>query len=325
MGRREPLPDEFDGAFSVRIAKATGVGRGRLRGPDLETPFHGVRVAPNTGDGGPVTSDPYERQRQARIARARLYAPRMHFGHFFSHQTAVSIWGGPLPLEFADNNSIRPDAELALHVTARGAVPFPRAKGVTGHRTLLSLTSMTEHDGLRVTSPAATWVSLGTLPLVDLIALGDYLCRRWRRGHGRPHVDRAPLATVDELRTMLTAGRRRGADRLREAIDSVREDAWSPRETKVRCILVAEGLPEPELNVDIFNEFGRFLGCVDMAYPEQRVAVEYLGMLHGETWANDVERIAALRAAGWIVIEVTSPLLRRPTELANRVRSALRR
>ncbi|MGP6177273.1 hypothetical protein ACTU6U_08230 [Microbacterium sp. A196] len=40
MGRRQPLPDEFDGAFSVRIAKARGVGRGRLRGTDLERPFH---------------------------------------------------------------------------------------------------------------------------------------------------------------------------------------------------------------------------------------------------------------------------------------------
>lgn len=84
-------------------------------------------------------------------------------------------------------------------------------------------------------------------------------------------------------------------------------------------------LPEPELNIDVFDGLGRFLGCVDMAYAQQRVAVEYLGMLHGERWAQDVERIAGLRAAGWTVIEVTAPLLKRPNTLVARVRAALSR
>ncbi|MGY1550598.1 endonuclease domain-containing protein [Microbacterium sp. A588] len=325
MGRRQPLPDEFDGAFSVRIAKASGVGRGRLRGTDLESPFHGVRATPNAGDPGLALTDPYERQRRARVARARLYAPRLHFGHFYSHQTAVSIWGGPLPLEFADDDMVMADEDLALHITARGHVPFPRAKGTTGHRTLLSLTSVTEHDGLRVSSPASTWAMLGTLPLIDLIALGDYFCREWRSGYGRPDTGRPPLATRDALRAALDAGRRRGAARLREALESIREDSWSPRETRVRCILVAAGLPEPELNIDVFDESGVFLGCVDMAYPGEKVAVEYLGMLHGQRWAEDVERLAALRAAGWTVIEVTAPLLRRPADLVRRVSAALGR
>ncbi len=83
------------------------------------------------------------------------------------------------------------------------------------------------------------------------------------------------------------------------------------------------GLPDPELNIDVFDDRGRFVGCVDLAYPQQRVAIEYLGMLHGEQWAQDVERLAALRAAGWTVIEVTSPLLKRPDELVARVRAAL--
>jgi hypothetical protein len=36
-----------------------------------------------------------------------------------------------------------------------------------------------------------------------------------------------------------------------------------------------------------------------------------------------VERIAALRAAGWTVIEVTSDLFRRPEDLIARIRRAL--
>lgn len=267
--------------------------------------------------------DPYERQRRARVARARAYAPRLHTGHFFSHETAASIWGAPLPLAFTSDDAIAEAADLALHVCAIGAVPLPRATGVTGHRTLSSLAALTTRDGFRVSAPATTWAMLGTLPLIDQVAVGDYFCRRWRKGYGRSHAGRTPLATIDELREALQAGRRRGAARLRQAIELIREDSWSPRETRVRCILVLAGLPEPELNVDIFDGAGRFLGCVDMAYRHQRVAVEYLGMLHDAQWADDVERIAALRAAGWTVIEVTAPLLKRPQELIRRVSDAL--
>lgn len=324
MTSRENLPDELRGTgFSVHIARLHGVSRNRLRSADLEAPFFGVRAPTGSvptfdGDG-----DPYERQRHARVHRARVYAPRLHTGHFFSHQTAASVWNAPLPLEFTDDDGISTYDDLHLHVSAAGHTPFPRASGIVGHRTLSSMTEITVHDGLRVTSPAATWASLGALPLFDVVAIGDHMCRVWRDGRGRPTPGRAPLSTRENLRTMLNAGRRRGVARLRDALELVREDSWSPRETRVRCILLAGGLPEPELNVDIHDERGRFLGCVDMVYREARVVIEYLGMLHGAQWAADVERLARLRAAGWTVIEVTSPLLRRPEELVRRVSAAL--
>ena len=83
------------------------------------------------------------------------------------------------------------------------------------------------------------------------------------------------------------------------------------------------GLPEPALNHDIYDEHGRFLGCVDLAYPELRVAIEYHGLIHAGNYAEDVERIAALRAAGWTVIEVTHALYSQPEELLRRIRRAL--
>lgn len=333
MGRRHDLPDalerRFGGGFSVEQARLHGVSRGRLRGPDLQRPFYGVRVL---GDADAVTQqrdDPYARQRQARIARARLYAPRLHTGHHFSHHTAVSIWGGPLPLQYDFDErtgieSVADDDALDLHVSAIGPVAFPRTAGIVGHRTLQSMTEVGEHDGLRVSMPAATWAAMGTLRLFDLVALGDYFCRVWRDGRGRPTPGRTPLATIADLRVALESGRRRGAERLRAALEAVREDSWSPRESRARCILISAGLPEPELNVDVFDDDGLFLGCVDMVYRNQRVIIEYLGMLHGEQWARDVERIAALRAAGWTVIEVTAPLLRDEVEFVRRVRAALR-
>ncbi|KJQ55138.1 hypothetical protein [Microbacterium sp. SA39] len=326
--KRSDLPDGLEPTFSTGIARLHGVSRTRLRAGDLTAPFHGVRTrvdvdAPDAAAPPDAETDPYERQRAARVAHARIYNARLHTGHFFSHQTAASIWGGPLPLEFDERGKVAADHDLDLHVSALGGIPFPRAAGIIGHRTLASLTSLRVAGDLRVSSPATTWVSLGTLPLFDLIALGDYFCRCWRVGHGRPDAGRPPLATIEHLRQALEAGRRRGAKRLRTALEAVREDSWSPRETRVRCLLVGAGLPEPALNVDVYAPSGRFIGCVDMAYADQKVAIEYLGMLHSHRWAQDVERLAALRAAGWTVIEVSAPLLQRPAELVSRVRRAL--
>jgi len=131
------------------------------------------------------------------------------------------------------------------------------------------------------------------------------------------------MTTVAELRERITGVRRKGIRRLREALDLVREDSWSPRESKLRGLIVRAGFPEPALNQDIYDDHGRFLGCFDLVYPDLKVAIEYNGLIHAGSYAKDVERIAALRAAGWTVIEVTADLYAQPEELIRRIRSAL--
>ncbi|MFC9984190.1 hypothetical protein ACFU0W_13660 [Microbacterium keratanolyticum] len=325
MVTRSILPPELGDDFSVQAARRHGISHSRLRSADLRAPFPGVRRSADASRDALLAAidDPYERQREFRVATARDYAPRLHTGHFFSHETAASIWGAPLPLAFSSDSEIADRAELALHVCALGGVALPRAAGVTRHRSRVCMAAMQEHAGLRVSSPATTWAMLGHLSTVDLVAIGDYFCRQWREGRGRVHAGRPPFATIAELREAMDAGRRLGASRLRTALELVREDSWSPRESHVRCILVSNELPEPALNVDLYDDNGRFLGCADLAYPKAKVAIEYYGMLHGPQWAQDVERAASLRAAGWIVIEVTAPLLRRPKDLVARVRAAL--
>lgn len=323
MGRtRLHLPPHLGDSFSLRDAHRAGVGRGRLSGADLERPFPAVRrrtpaVLP------PPPEDPYLRQRQARVAAAQAYAHRMPEIQHISHESAAALWGAPLPLTRTDAGAVAEASDLGVHVTTIGSGPLPRAQGVIRHRGHPDRTGTTERDGIRLANPATTWATLGRLPLFDLVALGDYFCRVWRSGYGRPMPGRPPLAAIADLEAAISAGRRVGIRRLREAITLIREDSWSPRESRVRCILVAAGLPEPELNVDIFAE-GVFLGCGDLVYRQRHVLVEYHGLLHGAQWAADVERASALRAAGWTVIEVTSPLLARPDELVRRVRAALR-
>lgn len=263
-------------------------------------------------------SDPYLALRTAHIERARAYAPLLRGGQFFSHETAAALWEGPLPLR------PEPAGASQIHVSVFGTAPMPRARGVIAHRANASTTSIRTLDGLPVSSPASTWAALGSLPLYDLVALGDHLCRAWRRGAGRPDAGRQSLTTIQQLRAAISAGRRVGNPRLREAVDLIREDAWSPRETFVRLLLLDAGLPEPTLNIDVFDDHGRFIGCVDLAYPDRKVGIEYHGFMHAHSYAKDVERMAALRAAGWIVIEVTNELLATPGVLVGRVRSALR-
>lgn len=306
----------------MKEAHRAGVGRGRLNGPDLASPFPGIRVwASNPRTSAPA-EDPYLLQRRARVEAARVYAHRMPVNQHISHESAAALWGAPLPLAFTPDRRIARARDLSVHVTAIGTAALPRVVGVQRHRGRPDRTFTTEQGGIRLSTPATTWASLGTLPFFDLVTLGDYFCRVWRPGRGRPTPGRSPLATIEELRAATRAGRRVGIQKLREAVEWIREDSWSPRESRVRCVLRDAGLPEPELNVDVYED-GAFLGCGDIVFRERRILVEYHGMLHGATWAADVERTAAFRAAGWTVIDVTAPLLADPDELVRRVRRAL--
>ncbi|MCO7218837.1 endonuclease domain-containing protein [Klenkia sp. PcliD-1-E] len=70
---------------------------------------------------------------------------------------------------------------------------------------------------------------------------------------------------------------------------------------------------------------GGFVARVDLAFPEQRVAVEYDGAWHAEEgqFARDRRRLNALLAAGWRVVHLTAADLHRPEVVAAQVVAAL--
>lgn len=243
----------------------------------------------------------------------RALGQRLTDGQLLSHRSAALLWGAPMPWV----------GTPTLHVTALRPAAIPRVQNVKGHTIEVDRCGAARLGGLRVTDPATTWAMLADLPLPRLVAVGDYFVRVYREGWGRRHVGQPPLATIDELTRVVSLGRWRGQPRLQEALEYVREDSWSPRESMVRLLLVQAGLPEPCLNRDVF-EGDYFLGCVDMIYAEFKVAIEYQGEHHSATYTEDVERLARLRAAGWIVIEVTKRLAANPGELVRRVTAALR-
>ncbi|WP_221585022.1 DUF559 domain-containing protein [Microbacterium sp. G2-8] len=312
MGSRIELPEQLGAQFHVRDARAAGVSTSRLRGADLARPFRGIRARPHRDD---EATDPWEAARADHAWRARAAARLVGSDQFVSHVSSAVLWGAPVV--------VRSDADVDITVVGEGS--FPRAAGVRGHRVRADMVSVRDLDGICVSSPASTWAMLGSvLSVDDLVIAGDFFCRVWRDGHRRRDVGRLSLATPEQLAGATEAGRRRGAKKLREALPQIRLDSWSPKETRTRLVLTRAGLPEPDLNVDVFDDWGRFLACVDLCFPRQKVAVEYQGWHHSAQYAQDIERIERLRAAGWIVIQVTSELTLHPQELARRVHAALR-
>lgn len=115
----------------------------------------------------------------------------------------------------------------------------------------------------------------------------------------------------------------RGVSRLRRTLELVDGGAESPQETRLRLLIVGAGLPTPETQIAFRDLHVR----VDMGWREWRVAVEYDGIQH---WTDrrqrawDLERVALLEAAGWVVVRVSADMLSRPKVVVERVTAKLR-
>ncbi|PPF75216.1 hypothetical protein C5B96_16965 [Subtercola sp. Z020] len=139
------------------------------------------------------------------------------------------------------------------------------------------------------------WIQLGSVAGVDeLVAVGDAAVYRSRFARAD---DPRPFTTIAELSERLTHFRGRGKRRLESALALVREGVESPMETALRLLLVRGGLPEPEINVDLYTGSGEFAGRADLYYREFNVVVEYDGEQHRldrAVYASDQRRITRL-------------------------------
>ena len=312
------LPPELGESFAYAGALASGVSARRLRARDLEAPFRGVRrVALDPGlavsDDAPLARDRALQRRIERDARAYLHvmAPQA----FFAGRTAAVLYGLPVPEPRA--------LDVGVTLPARA----PRGAGVQGHTLNAGYASVRMLRGLRIASPASTWAMLGAeLDERELVRLGDAIVRIPRDDRGRPHPE-LQLATIDELRSALEAGRRPGAPRLRRALARIRVGSMSPLETDARLDLVDAGLPEPDLDVEVRNSTGRLLGIADGRFPRERVLIEVEGDHHRtdrRQWARDIEKHAAYVAEGYEVVRLTGVQIRRhPADAVALVRAAL--
>jgi len=117
----------------------------------------------------------------------------------------------------------------------------------------------------------------------------------------------------------------RGLRRLRTALPLVDPGAASPKETWLRLSLIDAGLPAPETQMPV-NENWRTVGVLDMGWKRYHVAVEYDGDHHRANrrqYARDQWRIRKLEALGRIIIRVIAE--DRAEDVVRRVRDALTR
>jgi very-short-patch-repair endonuclease len=221
---------------------------------------------------------------------ARVHALTVVTGAVVSHLSAAVLWGFPLPRAL-ENLAV-------VHLTSQPGQRAVRHKNVVGHQ--LSLEPEEIVAGVRVscTSPLRTWFDLaGILSLDELVIAGDFLLRR-----------RNPLTTIDRLDAYLAGKQgRAGYRRAMRARSLIRADTDSPKETELRLLLIRHGLPEPGINVPMFDETGGWIQDPDLSYEQEKVAIQFDGGHHATPAQrrSDIFRDENARDAGWRVVVLT--------------------
>ena len=195
----------------------------------------------------------------------------------------------------------------------RGAdIRWKGPREVRVHRTDLDPAEIEMHDDVPVTSALRTAWNLAAMePLGTAVAALDAMVR------SRAVEQRALVG-------MVHAGAGRwGVTRIRRAVDLVDPRAESPPESRVRVALVMAGLnpvPQHEVWAD-----GRLVARVDLAFPEERLAIEYDGAYHfdGIQIARDDVRLRALLDTGWRVVRLSASDLRDLDAVVARIRGEL--
>ena len=77
-------------------------------------------------------------------------------------------------------------------------------------------------------------------------------------------------------------------------------------ETRLRWLLIEAGLPSPEVQVDLRDHEGRFVGRADLYYPRSRLVIEYDGANHGDRLVADDRRQNLLVDAGFRLLRFTA-------------------
>ncbi len=95
-------------------------------------------------------------------------------------------------------------------------------------------------------------------------------------------------------------------------------------ETRLRMLLVLAGLPQPEVQLSVRDDEGRFLGRPDLLYRRQRLAIEYDGGNHRDRLVDDNRRQNRLIGAGFRILRFTAAdVYGTPESVAMQVRHSL--
>jgi very-short-patch-repair endonuclease len=201
-----------------------------------------------------------------------------------------------------------------VHVALRPRRVLPQHAGITVHGRALADEDVVERAGVRLTSGAQTFLDLapGLLPW-NLVALGDALMRA------------GALTREDLTRRLAQADRVRGVVRARRWAPHLTDRSGSHQESVLRYWLLASDLPDPRVQLPVYDGCGRPVVHADLGYEEWKIALEYEGRQHAERdqFGRDIDRCSLMAADGRLVLRFAARHVGGPRVPVDRTRRAL--
>lgn len=229
----------------------------------------------------------------------RAVEQRLPREHAFSGLTAAWMWG----LDVSPSSPIE--------VTIGRDVPVRARAGVRLRRAALPKSDVVVRRGFRITSPLRTARDLGSRPdMVDSVVAIDMAL----------HVGLVGLAELSSY--VNTHPGEKGIKRLRRTVRLADARSESPMETRLRLHLIKAGLPVPQVQAQLDDTRGEFIGRADLYYPDCRLVIEYDGENHKDRLTADVRRQNALINAGYQVLRFTAADIKVPESIVAQVRQA---
>ncbi|QIK76501.1 hypothetical protein [Nocardioides piscis] len=246
--------------------------------------------------------------------RSRAVLKTTHPSSVLSHQASLAEWGEPLwglPLD-------------AVDLTRTDGRAGRREAGIVHHRANLPADDWTVRNGVPVVVPAraAIEVILTHRPEVGLVTA----CGVLSRGH----------ATSGDLRSAAKAAQR-WPNSLHARIVLARADhrLTSVAEARTWQLFHDRGIPRPEPQVKVHDEFGALLGIVDFLWRKAGVFLEFDGRLKYEQFRRPGETLEQYlmrekrreelicQVTGWVCIRITWADLENPVRTARRISQLL--
>lgn len=182
--------------------------------------------------------------------------------------------------------------------------------GIFLHRTVV----MPPSSDAGVCPEAAFIGAASMLRVIDLVKIGDWL------------LHRDHMTTGSLLARIHADPWRPGAGAALAVLPMLDARSRSLPESETRLVLECSGLPRPEVNLDVVDDDGVFLGCGDLVYLLWKLLIEYEGRQHAfddHQFEGDIDRYAGFRKDGWEYLQVTKRKLRHPRSLVLEVHRLL--
>ncbi|MFE0588687.1 hypothetical protein [Micromonospora echinospora] len=262
-----------------------------------------VRHAVETGHLRRVTRGIYSDSNHESGERLRAMFMRLPSGAVVGFHTGARLYGfGDVPQD-------------VLHVIVPAGSVVPKISGVVVHEAVLPVDDPVTICGVPAAPAARCAVDLArTLRRIDALPLLDLALRS---GACRPG---------DLEQEVTRHGRLRGVRQARQLVPLADARSECRQESQLRLVLVDGGLPRPEPQIWVTDEWGRPTFRLDLGYRAHQVGVEYDGSSHltRDRLRSDRARMNWLSANGWTMRYFTDrDLYLRPDHIVGEVRRVL--